>query len=275
MFLPSTPFFFHLPPPTSTNYIVSRVILLYSFLFPATGFARPSYFVSNCYLSCAPPLFHLLLLLLSFFLPSVYHTYFPPSLLLHFFLLLFPFSFNTPYEPPFFHVEIMQRRRRWLSPRITLCLIFLLDSFLFFFFLFLSFFLSLRPLPLCLWYCLCTFGLEVGRFLRMQLAPGKSEFPVVRVACDWEKTPCGLSGARIWLPLFFSWPGKFYFFPFCCIPCALSMMHFVPWRCEFQEILLSLCFKGWIFSWILLSSLSLFFSLVRIERNGWTCNVNT
>lgn len=166
----------------------------------------------------------------------------------------------------------MQRRRRWLSPRITLCLIFLLDSFLFFFFLFLSFFLSLRPLPLCLWYCLCTFGLELGRFLRMQLAPGKGEFPVVRVACDWEKTPCGLSGARIWLPPFFSWPGEFYFFPFCCIPCALSMMHFVPWRCEFQEILLSLCFKGWIFSWILLS---FFFFLVRIERNGWTCNVNT
>lgn len=93
--------------------------------------------VSNYYLSCAPPLFHLLLLFFSSIrLPLPYFsTTSPPP----FFPSPSPSSFNTPCEPPFFHVEIMQRRRRWLSPRITRCLIFPSDSFFpFFFFLSLS-----------------------------------------------------------------------------------------------------------------------------------------
>ena len=160
-----------------------------------------------------------------FFLHPFTSTYFPPPL--H--LLLFRSLLTHRTKPPFFHVEIMQRRkRRWLSPRITLCLIFPSDYFfplffssllLFFFFFFFAFGIA------------CVhFGLKVGRFLR--LAPDKSEFPVVRVACDWEKTPCGLKWREnMASPLLFFPRGRGNFISF---PFVLSLV-LCQWCISFRD----------------------------------------
>ena len=92
----------------------------------------------------------------------------------------FPFSFNTPYETTLFPRRNYAKKKKTMAISshhtlshfsLRLFFSFFFSSLLLFFFFFFAFGIA------------CVhFGLKVGRFLR--LAPDKSEFPVVRVACD-------------------------------------------------------------------------------------------
>lgn len=159
-----------------------------------------------------------------FFLPSVYpyllSTTSPSS--------PFPFSFNTPYEATLFPRRNYAKKKKTMAISshhtlshfsLRLFFSFFFSSLLLFFFFFFAFGIA------------CVhFGLKVGRFLR--LAPDKSEFPVVRVACDWEKTPCGLKWREnMASPLLFFPRGRGNFISF---PFVLSLV-LCQWCISFRD----------------------------------------
>lgn len=97
--------------------------------------------------------------------------------------------------------------------------------FSFFFPLFFSSSSSSSPLALPVY-------ILVWRWDVLRLAPDKSEFPVVRVACDWEKTPCGLKWREnMASPLLFFPRGRGNFISF---PFVLSLV-LCQWCISFRD----------------------------------------